>query len=107
MVKVIALQSLPYGKKRYAAGDEVEVSEKDARLLIGIKRARAASAPVQSPPAPLKMKAPTREVEAAPEAPPHPQQYHRRDLTAEPTGQTGPARASQLSPRGRPSRDKT
>jgi hypothetical protein len=112
MVKIIANQTLPYGKRRYAAGEEIDATEKDAKLLVGIGKARRATVP-QSAPAALTVKAPpapepTPEVEAAPEAPPHPQTYHRRDMVAEPpAGPTGPAKSPRSLRRGPARKAKT
>lgn len=45
MVKIIATQRIPYGKRRYEAGEEIDcASEKDARLLVGIGKAKFAGA---------------------------------------------------------------
>ena len=108
MVKIVATQNMPYGHRRYVAGEEFDASEKDARLLVKIGRAAHVSParqaqtvvqPVSVAPAP-EVTAPEPK-EAAPEAPASPQQYHRRDMTAEPAGQTGPAPRSQSSRRGR------
>jgi len=112
MVKIIANQSLPYGAKRYAEGETLEVSEKDAKLLVGIKRARLAPAETEAPVSLKSMAAPAAapepQEEAAPEAPVRPQTYHRRDLTAEPpAGPTGPAKSPQLSRRGQARKGKT
>ena len=113
MVKIIANQKLPYGGKNWTEGETLDVSDKDAKLLVGINRARLAPQET-APPAPLKAMTPPapkpepeQAQEAAPEAPAHPSTYHRRDLTAEPAGQTGPAKSPQSLRRGQARKAKT
>jgi hypothetical protein len=110
MVKIIATQNLPYGHRRYAAGEEFDASEKDAKLLVKIGRAshvhhtRHLEAPepqIVEPPPPVAEITPK---EAAPEAQPDPQTYRRRDMVAEapakagPTGQAKPSPSSRRAP---------
>lgn len=110
MVKIVATQKLPYGSKHYAAGEEFEASDKDARLLVKIGRAahvqvahHAPAAVAATPPEPASPEV----QEAAQEAPDHPRTYSRRDMQAAPAGQTGPAKSSPSSRRGRPPKAKT
>ena len=110
MVKIIANQKLPYGGKNWTEGETLDVSEKDAKFLVHIKRARLAPADIGAPAALKTMAAPANVApeEAAPEAPAHPQTYHRRDLTAEtPAGPTGPAKSPQSLRRGPARKAKT
>lgn len=101
MVKIIAAQRIPYGKQRYDVGEEIEASEKDARLLVHIGKATLPE--TRSRTDLPSMQVQTREVVAekpegaAPEAPTHPQTYSRRDMTAESAGQTGLEKRSPSS----------
>jgi hypothetical protein len=91
MVKIIATQRIPYGKRRYEAGEEIpDVSDKDAKLLVGIGKAKLADArsPTDLPKAALPA-APVEE--AAPEAAADPRTdtaRHRPDGWPDWRGQT-------------------
>jgi hypothetical protein len=65
-------------------------------LLIGIGKARLADEPSATD-LPAKAFTAAAPEEAAPEAPARPQTYGRRDMTAEPAGQTGAAKPSRSS----------
>lgn len=96
-MKLTATREVRYAGINYYEGDEFEASDKDAKLLIAIKKAT---------PEPVK-----RAVDLDPEVmgrgskEPLPEenfpsrQYERRDLTA---GPTGGERQSSLPRRGRP-----
>jgi hypothetical protein len=114
MVKIVATQNMPYGNRRYAAGEEFDASDRDAKLLVKIGRA-AHVHPASHVHAVFKTEnvvpvvepSPSEAQEAAPGAQPSPRQYTRRDMTAEPAGQTGPAKPPQSSRRGRQPRAST
>lgn len=114
MVKITATREIQYAGIRVQPGETFDATEKDAKIFVAVKRATLAPATVpQSAPAALTVKAPpapepTPEVEAAPEAPPHPQTYHRRDMVAEPpAGPTGPAKSPRSLRRGPARKAKT
>lgn len=52
--KLIAAKNMRYNTRQLKAGDEFEASSRDARILIGIKKARASTAQLVStePPKP-------------------------------------------------------
>jgi hypothetical protein len=52
MVKLRAVKNLKYGTRRLLAGEEFDASDKDAKLLIGIKKASAVRQPAHVPPPP-------------------------------------------------------
>lgn len=109
MVQIIATREIQYAGKRVLAGERFEATEKDAKIYVAVKRAAlpgpveppasiktmAAPEPVEPAPAPVE----AAKEEAAPEAPPHPQTYSRRDMQA--VGQTGQADRSPSSRQGR------
>lgn len=55
-VRLVALKRMTYNTRRLVAGDVFEASNKDARILVGVKRAEAAPPP--SPPLPRPRPAP-------------------------------------------------
>lgn len=110
MIKPIATQRIPYGKRRYEAGEEIDVqSEKDADLLVKIGKAKWPDQPSTTdlPKAAMPKRDPLiapEHQEAAPEAPAHPQTYNRRDMVAAPAGRAGtakPSRSSRPAPRSK------
>lgn len=60
-MKLVATKSLSYNTRRLQPGDQFEASDKDAKLLVGIKKAVAAidrkPGKIASPSAKLKAKA--------------------------------------------------
>lgn len=102
---IVQTDRLPYGKRTYLRGEEFEASEKDAKLLVGIKKARL-SETYGSGPTDLPAEVMTRAVKAEEPAPvvtevvedeaPKSQTYLRRDMVAETPSQKAPGR------RGRP-----
>jgi hypothetical protein len=114
---IIATQRIPYGKKRYEVGEEIPASEKDAKLLVAIGKARRSDAgsPTDLPasvmqagekaPEPVDLAPePAADGEAAPEAPADPR-TDTRDIAA--AGPTGQVRQSQSSRPGRRSNRKS
>lgn len=120
MVNIIATQRMPYGKRRYEAGEEIQgVSEKDAKLLVGIGKAKlcGGTSPTDLPkaaiqPSAMAVSAPEGEIidvapevedtfveEAAPEASADPR-TDTRDI-AQPAGRTGAVKPSRSSRPGR------
>ena len=83
-MKVTAKQKMPYGRKLYAPGDVIEMSDKDAKLLLATGRVS------------MQAEAPAKAPQRAPEAAPHGDDekhggkgkkgtYKRRDQQAEHT----------------------
>jgi hypothetical protein len=103
MVQITATRELRYAGKRVLPGDTFEASDKDAKILVAVKRATHGPTPAAAAPAHvLATRAAPIEREAAPEALPGPQTYSRRDMAAEAqSGPTGAARPSRSSPRAR------
>lgn len=110
MPNLEATRTVRYGGKDRQPGDQFEASDKDAKILKAIGKAKDWEGPAKSvvdlPDEPKKtapkptvqpkaMKA--QEVEDQPIAPLH---YLRRDMRAE-DGPTGGAKSAQSSPRGR------
>jgi hypothetical protein len=52
MVKLRAVKNLSYNTRRLLAGEEFEANDRDAKILIGIKKARAVRQPAAVPPPP-------------------------------------------------------
>jgi hypothetical protein len=104
-----ALKEIFYGRVTYQPGDKFESSEKDAKVLAAVGKAKAVEAPKPAaapeevqPPQEPQPQAEQKEAEPAPlaEPAPAPMTYRRRDMQAE-DGQTGEAKSPPLSRRGR------
>jgi hypothetical protein len=91
-----ALKRFPYGRKVLEPGEPFEATDKDARLLKMMGKAK------DPDPAPKMVDLPKRKTEEAPAEPEAPLSghYRRRDMTAT-DGQTGEAKQPSSSRRGR------
>jgi len=67
MQRLRATKPLHYNTRRLVAGDEFEASDKDARLLIAIRKAEAVRMPTHVPPPPPAVAAKIAEVVAPPD----------------------------------------
>lgn len=122
MVQITATREIHYAGKARLPGETFDVSEKDAKIYVAIKRAKLARAMAEVPVGLKSMSAPQSvqpdvavaaiepaeplQGEAAPEAQAHPRTYQRRDMVAE-AGLTGSAKRSPSSPPAPPPEDQT
>ena len=105
-MKLTATREVRYAGVNYFEGDEFEASEKDAKLLIAIKKAAPGNVKKTVDLAPEVM---ARAAKSEPLAEDEPvnftsRQYERRDMTA---GPTGGDKLSPSSRRGRPRKERT
>lgn len=103
MPTLIAIKELHYAGKTRLPGEAFEASDRDAKLLDRIGKARSGLGKNRTDLPESVMKA--KEVEAEPA--PLPQGYQTRHMTAEPTGQTGEGELQPSSRRGRRPRNLT
>lgn len=101
MASLKALREVRYGGATYLPGASFEASDKDAKLLVAIKKAEYGGVAKNKTDLPAPK---TEEAPVEPEAPLQPA-YHRRDMQA--AGLTGEEKPSQSSRRGRPRKERT
>lgn len=102
MQKLTAIREVRYAGINYAAGQSFEASEKDAKLLVAVKKAVYGGAPANKTDLP---KAAAPEVIEEPAPLPEAPTYWRRDMTA--GGLTGEEASPPSSRRGRPRKQST
>lgn len=98
MPNLIATKEVRYAGKTMLAGESFEASDKDAKVLVAIKKAEYGGAAKNKTDLPKKA-AKIEEAPVEPEAPLS-RTYHRRDMQAQDT-QTGEDSLSSSSRRGR------
>lgn len=97
-----AIREVRYASVTYRPGDTFEASDKDAKILKAVKKAEDANDAPKTVDLPNSVMAAKEVGEPAPLS----QSYLRRDMRAE-GGQTGEAKPSQSSHRGRPRKART
>jgi hypothetical protein len=102
-MKVIAVKAIHYGGKEYSPGEQLEISDKDARVLVAVESVKLTDAtPGTDKPEPEPKQNPDagkheRHRDMTPEAPgldddnpekgkPHKGHYQRRDMTPDDDG---------------------